>query len=94
MIEKGLRVGAGFDWISPLWAMVQDYRNRPAVRFMIPADCGWHAFAIRNLLRANGVKLWGLALYQDTFVFSVRLAQHKFTCYLLQREGIPYRDNL
>ena len=90
MINKALAIGAGFDWIGPLWTFIQDYRRRPAVRYNIPADCGWHAYAIQDMLQDSGIKLWGLALYRETYVFSVRKAQARYTQYLLERAGIPY----
>lgn len=90
MLNKVLSVGAGFDWISPLWKLILDYRRRPSVGYSIPADCGWQSYAIQDILCNSGIKLWGLALYQETFVFSVREAQAQYTQYLLEKSGIPY----
>ena len=94
MLDKTLSFGAGFDWITPIWTFIQDYRRRPAVHYDIPADCGWHIHAIRDMLQESGIRLWGLALYQDTFVFSVRQAQARYTQYLLERSGIPYQGGI
>ena len=46
------------------------------------------------MLQESGIQLWGLALYQETFVFSVRQAQARYTQYLLERAGIPYFGGL
>ncbi len=90
MLDKMIAFGSGFDWISPLFALVRNYKNRPSTTFTIPAACGWHAYSIQDLLKNSGIQLWGFALYQDTYVFSVREAQAEYTQYLLDRAGIPY----
>jgi len=90
VIDKVIKVGSNFDWISPIAHAAQDKANGPAVRFNVPADCGWHAYDIRDVLTSKGVKVWGLNLYQDMFVFSVRKAQAEHAAYWLKRAGIPY----
>lgn len=91
MIDKSIDIGTSFDWITPLWSFIQDYRNRPAVGYNVPVDSGWSAYAIRDLLQNAGVKIWGLAIYGNTIVFGARQAQASYIQYLLDREGVPYQ---
>ncbi len=79
-----------FDWISPLWTFVQDYRNRPSVGYNLHRGCGRSAYEIRYMLTRAGVKVWGLREVGDVITFRVRRAQARYAQYLLDRAGLPY----
>ena len=90
VFESFLKAGAGLDWISPLLAIVQNYRNRPSVGYCVPIQTGW----ITDVLQAKGVKVWGLVVVDDELVFSVRLRQARYTQYWLEKEGVAYRGGI
>lgn len=96
MLDRLLELGTVFDWISPCLAYIHDALNGPSHTFLIPEDCGWSGKQIEALLRANGVRVWGLMVVNRTIMATVRLAQARWAQYLLDREGIPvetpYRD--
>lgn len=64
MFDKLVETGSVFDWITPLFTLIQDFRNRPSVGYNVPVDGGWSAYAISDLLRAHGIKLWGLTIFR------------------------------
>ena len=90
MFDKFLGFGASFDWITPLSAFIQDYRNRPSVGYNVPTACGVSEFYIEQRLKQAGIKVWGLMIVGDTITFRVREAQALYTQYWLQHDGIPY----
>ncbi len=90
MIDKAIEVGAMFDWITPLWTFVQDWRNRPSCGYSVPVDGGWSISAVRDLLSANGVMTWGWAIVDGVILFRARQAQARYAQYWLEREGVPY----
>lgn len=89
MIDRILEFGTIFDWISPLIAEVQDIVNGPSHTFFIPEDCDWSGREITSLLRSHGVKTWGHMTVNRRRMITVRLAQARWTQYLLDRERIP-----
>ena len=90
MLDKLIRAGAGFDWITPVITFILDYQRRPSVGYNIPVDAGWSAYSVRALLDVHGVKLWGLTIFDNVITFRTRLAQAQYAQYLMEREGIPY----
>ena len=90
MIDKAIEAGTVFDWITPLWTFVQDFRNRPAVGFWIPKDSGESAFVLQRQLRAKGIRTWGWIYYGDNLLFRCRLAQAQYAEYWLQQWDVPY----
>ena len=94
MLEKILRFGMTFDWISPVLAMAQDIVNGPSHTFMIPEDCGWSGREISRLLRSRGVKTWGHMMVNGTFMITVPKAQVKWAQYLLDRAGLGTGSSL
>ena len=80
-----------FDWITPSWAILQDFLNRPAALFGIRADAGFDRGDIRRILKSHGVKSWGYAynVAGDLIMLSVPKSQARWANYLLQKEGVP-----
>ena len=89
MLDRLLAFGAVFDWISPLWAYIQDVLNGPSHTFLVPHDAGWSGREIERLLRQHGVHVWGLMIVDGLIMFTVRQAQARWAQYLLQRAGVP-----
>ena len=94
MIDKLVEAGSTFDWITPLFTFVQDFRNRPSVGYNVPVDSGWSAYAISDLLRAHGIKVWGLTIFQGTIMFRLRAAQAEYAQYLFAQNGVLYSGGL
>lgn len=94
MFDKLVETGAVFDWITPLATWVQDFRNRPSVGYNVPVDGGWSAYAVSDLLRAHGIKVWGLTIFQGTIMFRLRAAQAEYAQYLFAQNGVLYSGGL
>ena len=93
MHDNILKAGATFDWISPLLGFIQDWMYGPAVGFSIPMSAGWGTDTISQILRSNGIKVWGVMLSGDVILLSTRRQQARFAAYLMQRAGIPFASN-
>lgn len=88
MIDKFLSTGSSFDWITPLWAFVQDaYYGSPA-QINLPQKPGRSAAKIADRLRSKGVRCWGVMVVGDTITFTVRKPQERYTVYWLCRWGV------
>lgn len=94
MIDKLVEAGSTFDWITPVVTMIQDFRNRPSVGYNVPVDGGWSAYAISDLLRAHGIKVWGLTIFQGTIMLRLRAAQAEYAQYLFAQNGVLYSGGL
>ena len=94
MIDKLVEAGSTFDWITPLFTLIQDFRNRPSVGYNVPVDGGWSAYAISDLLRAHGIKVWGLTIFQGTIMLRLRAAQAEYAQYLFAQNGVLYSGGL
>jgi hypothetical protein len=91
MFDMILDFGRGFDWITPTWAFVQDFLNRPASHFGIPANSVWGRREIKRLLGRYGVRVWGL-MYNSTgdlLMFAVPKSQARWAYHCLEKEGVP-----
>lgn len=89
-MNKILKIGATFDWITPLYIFIRDRIEGSAVRFGVSLETGWGAGAIQTLLNEAGIRVWGIIVIDDTVVFTVRRTQARYTRYWLEREGIVY----
>ena len=94
MFEEIIKIGASWDWITPLWAFVQDWRYSPATHFTTPYGGIYSAKEIQWYLQGKGIKVWGLLVVGDTILFSVREAQSDYTEYHLRQLGIYYTGGL
>lgn len=90
MIDNLISAGTVFDWITPVWTFVQDWRNRPSCGYSVPVTGGWSISEVRNLLRSKGVKTWGWAIVDDMILFRTRQAQAQYTRYWLERNAVPF----
>ena len=86
-----LNIYASFDWMTPAWAIWQDFINRPASHFGVMAGVGFDRGNIRRILKKYGVKSWGYVynVDGDTIMFSVPQAKAKWAEYILTTEGVP-----
>ena len=92
MIDEALNVGSTFDWISPVLASAQDIVNGPSHTFLIPDQCGWSGYGIRDLLHCSGVQTWGLMIISDTLMVSVPKDRSSWAFTVLSRNGIPVEN--
>lgn len=94
MLDNLLEIAATPDWISPTFALIQTFFNRPSVGFNVPTDTEWSTYAINDLLSSVGIKVWGLTIASSMIIFRVRKAQARYTHYMLERAGVPYYGGL
>ena len=92
MIDEALNVGSTFDWISPVLASAQDIVNGPSHTFLIPDQCGWSGYGIRDLLHRSGVQTWGLMIVSDTLMVSIPKERSSWAFTVLSRNGIPVEN--
>lgn len=86
-VESLLKLRAKVDLTSLLVAIIKTYRQRPAVGYAIdPYDIG-----VLEVLRAKGIKVWGIVMVGNELLFQVCLPQAQYTQYWLDGEGVPYR---
>jgi hypothetical protein len=90
MIDKAIGAGAMFDWITPLWTFVQDWRYRPSCGYSVPVDGGYSLYGIKGLLSDKGVLTWGWAIVDGVILFRARVAQAEYAQYWLTRWGVVY----
>lgn len=85
-----LNIGCAFDWITPAWAIIQDWQNGPSAHFGVEAGI-WGRGDIRSLLRGYSIKSWGFVynLAGDMIMFSVYKPQAAYTYYILCQSGVP-----
>jgi len=74
-----------FDWITPLWAFVQDVINGSPAQINIPYDCGYSARQICDRLNYHGIKTWGVMVVGETITFTVRQSDLNFASIVLIR---------
>jgi hypothetical protein len=91
MLDRIVKEGASWDWVSPLMAFIQSWQNRPSVGFNVSRNCGFSAWQIERFLKSKGVKVWGVMVIDDVITLRVREAQAKYTQYLLNQMGVPYQ---
>lgn len=89
MIDKILSFGASLDWITPIASILQDIVHGPSCGFGLPADAGFSGRDVERLLRAKGVKVWGLMVVDNLIIFRVRKAQAGWARYLLEQAKVP-----
>ncbi len=82
-------IGASFDWIGPIWAIVQDLAHGPHYTFLIPDDCGWSGRDVAKLLRKRGIETWGHMVVNGSIMLTVKRGQIQRAQRLFRRAGIP-----
>lgn len=87
MIDDLLEIGAGFDWITPAWGLIQNatggYRT-----ISIDRDCSSSAGDIKRSLRAKGVNIDAMQVCGKYITFNVKRTQEKYAFYWLKRWGL------
>lgn len=78
------------DWISPLWAWIDDLRYGPGVVFALyggPPD-GWSGKEIQRYLQKHGIRVWGMFFVGKDLTFTVKEQQSRWAHYLLRKAGV------
>ena len=91
MRDELLKFGAGFDWITPLWAFVQDVKYGQPFQVNVPYNLGWSGNQVTDALNEKGIRTWGLMVVDETITFTVRKPQARYTLYWLERWGVLYQ---
>lgn len=89
MFDKIVEVGAGFDFISPVLAVIGNIANGPSHVFAyIPIETGHN---IKKALSKEGIKSWGWfhIAGEDESVFSVRKSDAAKAQSILDSMGVP-----
>jgi len=92
MWDRILELGSMFDWISPILAFLGDVANGPSHTFLVPIPCHMSGLEMAALLKANGIRVWGLMVVEGQIMLTVRKAQARWAQYLLERAGIRLRN--
>jgi len=89
MIDKLLEIGSYADWITPLWAAIQDMANQGGHTFLLPVDyCPYAPIEVQWYLEGKGIKTYGLMVFQGHIMISCHPNQAKWAQYLLDQAGI------
>ena len=95
MIDKFVEVGAGFDLISPVLAIIGNVMNGPSYTFLIPHEfCPVSGHDVGRILRKRGVKSWGRMIVSGTLMVSVRLEKARWAQQILEQAGVPIENPL
>ena len=90
IVDTGLEVGAGFDWISPLAGIIGDVLHGGGHTFLIDIGASPMTGAeIERMLRKRGIRTWGAMIVGDTFMLSVETEKARYAAHLLEQAGIP-----
>lgn len=86
-----VKIGAACDWITPVWALLQNFAHGSHADFGIVAGAGFTIGDIKRLLRSNGIDVWGLVYTVDfdMLMFSVTQEQARLADDVLNRAGVP-----
>lgn len=88
MIDTFLKTGSSFDWLTPLWAFLQDLHYGRPHQINIRYDTGWSANKITRMLKGKGIRIWGVMVVGSTITFTVRKPQARYALYWLRRWGL------
>lgn len=88
LLDDFLSFGSSFDWLTPLWAFIQDAHFGSPSQINISNDCGMSASQIEKQLNKVGVRTWGVLVVGRTITLTVRKPQARYARYWLQRWGI------
>ncbi len=84
---------SNFDWISPLWAWIQDLRHWPPYTVEITgADRGGLRWPdVARMLKKQGVECWGAMWVGQRLIFTIRKRDGERVTQLLEGAGIHWR---
>lgn len=91
-LDTMLNFACGFDWITPLYAILRDaFHDGPVAHFGVSFGGWFDRGDIRRILSAGGVESWGYLFNVDgdLIMFSVAQEQAALASEVLQREGVP-----
>ena len=95
MIDKFVEVGASFDLLSPVLAIIGNVMNGPSYTFLIPHEfCPVSGHDVGRILRKRGVKSWGRMIVSGTLMVSVRLEKARWAQQILEQAGVPIENPL
>lgn len=94
MFDKVVKVGASWDWVTPLISFILDWRYRPSTGYNLPFGHSYSAWEIKRFLKSKGIRVWGVMVIDDFITIRVREAQALYTQYWLEQLGIPYEGGL
>lgn len=92
MLDDLLGLGSLFDWLTPLWATVQDLAHGGGHTFTIEQDGGavYTGKQVERILKRAGCKTWGLQLVWpgDALLVSVPKGQAWLGWQALTKAGV------
>ena len=89
LIDTILEVGSWPDWVTPLWSMIQDRFNEGGHTFLLPVDnCPYAPIEVQWFLEENGVKTYGLYVFQGYIMISCHPNVATWAQYWLDQAGI------
>jgi len=81
-----------FDWITPLYILIQRLMYRREVGFIVPMATGITPDQIKHLLESNGIWMISFGVYNGDLFFIVRRPQADYAQYWLERLGLSFRQ--
>jgi len=91
MIENILKVGATFDWITPVAAVIKNATlGEGAYMITVPFGVGWSGADVVRLLRGAGIETWGHMVVNDQVCVTIRRSKLKYAGKVLDRAGVPW----
>lgn len=86
IVKTLLNVTHQAGWLSRLVALLRSYGNQPVVRYAVsPCD-----LAVIALLQKKGIRVWAIAVVEDTLWFQVAPPQAAYAQYWLENLGLLY----
>lgn len=103
VIYEAAGVVSIFDWITPLFGIVETVYNDPTPlqsnswTFFIPYKTslfsrGWNGRDIEKLLKQHGIKTWGAGFGEGEFFTTVSLDQAQYAEHILLRHRVPINE--
>lgn len=89
LLDGALEIASYGDWITPLWAMIQDLRNDGGHTFWIEEACGVSAVEIQWWLEGQGIETWGLMRHGGYIQISMHPDQAAYAQQLMLAAGLP-----
>jgi hypothetical protein len=94
MLDTLLQIGACMDWISPIWAIIQDIRYGPNHTFLVAYGQGWSGRECDKLLKRAGIQSWGRMVVHNEIMLTVRKPQAARGEKILVDAGVPLLNRL
>ena len=94
-IDTALKIGASFDWISPLASVLGDVMNGPSHTFLITHNgCPMSGREINIMLNRRGIKNWGHMIVAGTLMVNVCEDNARQAEGALKNHGVPIENSL